>query len=553
MKKFKLFCSCMLFCSGSAMATLSGSDDFNDNSRDTGKWVIAEPNLTETNGRLELTTTGSGDEDGIWIWIANEGTQYESWTATIDAYNTSAPTLSNQLCAVGIFVVNSADDADVFGIMLVAQEYGRGIGGGWDVDGVDHFDGIYTGSSSANLRINYDAATAELSCLYNTGSGFTVLTNFPVSGWSMESTNTFRLAISEWTENSVAVSSGQVYADNFMASSVTDISNHLEFAALDLIRQFGDPTDSEDDIYEFQFDADTDSSVTNMFLITPDSEVIAITNNFTVYDYRTWIYIESSSNSLSDRFADGNYRIEVTYTNGSSESTIIPFAEDDGITPLADVTMQPLFSSPSPLQGAFFVNTLPITLEWDTIDAHANAFFIDAYLNDYDYRNLGLYSDFLWFADGPLSTRSLAPEYFDAGEWDIEFWVGNVTLGTNNAGVLYGVSKAVESDYYFTVLDASGDEDEDGQNNEQEHIAGTDPTNPSSYFMITNCTAVGSGFMIEWHPSMTGRVYRTLWTDNLTNGFQTLETDILYPRNSCTDTVHEVTVGGFYQVEVELQ
>ncbi len=43
------------------------------------------------------------------------------------------------------------------------------------------------------------------------------------------------------------------------------------------------------------------------------------------------------------------------------------------------------------------------------------------------------------------------------------------------------------------------------------------------------------------------------WTNEPTNGFQSLETDIEFPQNSATDTVHGAQSEGFYRVEVELK
>ncbi len=96
------------------------------------------------------------------------------------------------------------------------------------------------------------------------------------------------------------------------------------------------------------------------------------------------------------------------------------------------------------------------------------------------------------------------------------------------------------------------DDDFDGQNNRDEYIAGMCPTNPASVFMITNSIPVGDDFMIEW-PSVSERVYRSLWAANLTNDFQTMESNIFHPRNSSTDTTHGAHDRGFYQVEVELR
>ena len=217
--------SALLFAStgSQSLANLSGSDDFNDNVRDPSKWSIEVPRLNEVNGRLEFTSTGIGDEEGIWAWIANEGSQTRDWSVTITAVNTSTPTVSGQFCAMGLFVINSADDEDSFGILLGADgDAGRVVGSLWETDGVESDTWELLTPSTATLRISYDASTEELSCEYDTGSGYYSITSFDVSNWNMGASDTFYVAIAGLSGNSFAVSSGQAYTDNFQTSTVSD-------------------------------------------------------------------------------------------------------------------------------------------------------------------------------------------------------------------------------------------------------------------------------------------------------------------------------------------
>ena len=57
--------------------------------------------------------------------------------------------------------------------------------------------------------------------------------------------------------------------------------------------------------------------------------------------------------------------------------------------------------------------------------------------------------------------------------------------------------------------------------------------------------------MAVWE-AITDRVYSVNWTDDLTNGFQALETEIAYPRSSYTDTLHAAETKAFYGLEVKL-
>lgn len=93
------------------------------------------------------------------------------------------------------------------------------------------------------------------------------------------------------------------------------------------------------------------------------------------------------------------------------------------------------------------------------------------------------------------------------------------------------------------------DSDLDGHRNRQEFICGTDPTNSSSCFKI-EISGIPGNYILDWS-SVSGRVYNVLWTTDLTNSFQSLESGMDYPRNSYTDTTHAAQSTGFYCVDVD--
>jgi len=94
---------------------------------------------------------------------------------------------------------------------------------------------------------------------------------------------------------------------------------------------------------------------------------------------------------------------------------------------------------------------------------------------------------------------------------------------------------------------ATNDFDLDGQDNYAEFIAGTQPTNPASLFQLVE-TFEGDQIILTW-PTASNRIYNLYWTDNLQHiGFQPLETNMAFPRNSATTTV--AGLRGFFKADV---
>jgi hypothetical protein len=84
------------------------------------------------------------------------------------------------------------------------------------------------------------------------------------------------------------------------------------------------------------------------------------------------------------------------------------------------------------------------------------------------------------------------------------------------------------------------------------YIAGLNPTNPASVFLISDFRPLTSASTLQWQ-SVSGRVYSVYWTTNLLSGFQPLETNIVWPQSNWTNTIQELQAGGFYLVKVRLE
>jgi hypothetical protein len=112
-------------------------------------------------------------------------------------------------------------------------------------------------------------------------------------------------------------------------------------------------------------------------------------------------------------------------------------------------------------------------------------------------------------------------------EWELQYF-GGETNANPSAFASNGVN---------TILEA--------------YVAGLNPTNPGSFFGITFFDPATNGFVVGWDTT-SGRVYSVNWAPGLTNSFQTLETNIVWPQASYTDTVHDVDSRSFYQINVRL-
>jgi hypothetical protein len=112
-----------------------------------------------------------------------------------------------------------------------------------------------------------------------------------------------------------------------------------------------------------------------------------------------------------------------------------------------------------------------------------------------------------------------------------------------------GLADIWERRYFGHITNAvpDNDPDRDGLTNQDEYLAGTDPDDVHSTLSADVDARSGGGNLIRW-TSQSGRSYSILWTDNLTNRFRPLATN-LPAQNAWTDTVHNADAKGFYRIE----
>jgi hypothetical protein len=225
-----------LILTNQCLADLNGSDDFNDNSKDPTRWgtdlVRGVGSLTETNGRLEYTTTGvptTGDLSSR-PWIKNFGSYTQDWEVRIDVSMPQPALAATQLVCFGLVVFPSTNIAAA-NTNRFEIYYGR-YGSVCRFNPLVAINKAETDlpvkvslSTYAGVRIAFDATTKVLGAYYDEdgpacGYSWTLLTATNVSAaWNMNSTSLFGIApVGNSMFTSVA-STNNVFGDNFSTSS----------------------------------------------------------------------------------------------------------------------------------------------------------------------------------------------------------------------------------------------------------------------------------------------------------------------------------------------
>lgn len=124
----------------------------------------------------------------------------------------------------------------------------------------------------------------------------------------------------------------------------------------------------------------------------------------------------------------------------------------------------------------------------------------------------------------------------------------NIMLWTNGtkASLLMRDSRDVTIGI-CTVADPNADADSDGLSNAAEVLAGADPLDSESRFELRQTDRN----VLRWN-AVEGRVYTVEWSPSLTEIFQPLNSNMIWPQNSWTDTVHAAETKGYYRITVRL-
>jgi hypothetical protein len=136
------------------------------------------------------------------------------------------------------------------------------------------------------------------------------------------------------------------------------------------------------------------------------------------------------------------------------------------------------------------------------------------------------------------------------------------TTGTSNIAVTVNIldgdgdqiPDGWETQYFGSAANCNPflDTDNDTQNNRQEWIGGSNPTNKLSVFAITGgqLSPDGSNIVIRW-PTLPGRLYDVRWSANATGPFLPLGSNLPHTQTNYSDTA--TALNGYYRVNARIE
>jgi hypothetical protein len=227
-----------------------GSDNFDDNSRNTINWGSASygtGTLTEMSQQL-IYSGGSGNEFAGWLWSGSP-TYATSWSAQVDVLVPGLTfTTPGQGISAGIYVEGGpVSPSGLFNVSLTLAPYHNGSPSYREYDSdlttsgtsSDHVHPV-TSSLSAALKIDFNATTHVISTYYDDdgatgGYAWTQMLNTDISAggnnWGMGSGDRFTIMIIGASMN-IALTTGDGLAlDNF-STSVSAIPEPSTYAAI---------------------------------------------------------------------------------------------------------------------------------------------------------------------------------------------------------------------------------------------------------------------------------------------------------------------------------
>ncbi|MEI6606056.1 MAG: immunoglobulin domain-containing protein [Verrucomicrobiota bacterium] len=225
-----------------SIAAISGSDDFNDNSKNASKWGADDNQgtaglLTEASQHLEYTcASATGQSLCFRPWILNAANYSTSFEIIVDLTNTRSFTSGTKNSGVGVIIFPVDPFVQSYLAGMTASRYNSVAFKGFiasraeDADGLNDVQ-IPNATTVGALRMVYNATTKVFHSYYDAdgaanGYSWTEYASMGVNGsggaqnvnWGLSGTAPFQLAIYGISEGTT-ITSSQVFADNFSAAA----------------------------------------------------------------------------------------------------------------------------------------------------------------------------------------------------------------------------------------------------------------------------------------------------------------------------------------------
>jgi hypothetical protein len=258
------------------------------------------------------------------------------------------------------------------------------------------------------------------------------------------------------------------------------------------------------------------------------------------------VYSGSQALQIQDDTASHSFEDTATATNIRCSFRMMPAA---GLPPSSvDADASAVFYINSNAHIVVYSNTTPVELA-GTVSTNAwTLFTVDC---DYDSQTWSLringspVADGLDFYSAQTNLTAIAFSSVTATHLDEITVAERLDDVPDDDGD--GLPNDWESEYFGGTTNAtpSANPDGDDYTNEEEYIAGLNPTN-ADLFVINTIDANG---VLGWS-AVSGRVYNVYWTSNLLSPFTILQSN--FTGGAFTDQTHGADAEGFYRLDVQL-
>ena len=258
------------------------SDDFNGGTNSNWTPFLSELGkaFTPANDVLEYTSGTGPDEDSTaWIYDTDALSYMQDWSVAVDISNfIDTSTLTNGQEAYCTLVAGSDDLQNLMLLENYIEQDFSEIFFGMDTNGVEDVlnVSIETTAQQMALKISFDAKRKLLTSAYSLGGAYIVVTNFSTADWGFANTDTFLTEISFGTET-LAISLGEVHADNFRIYGETPISNDVSLIELEYLRSYEHPGSGTNDQANWYFvDITSSHRVDSISVLTAAGDYVVL-------------------------------------------------------------------------------------------------------------------------------------------------------------------------------------------------------------------------------------------------------------------------------------